>query len=111
MRTYFLMDRSVSSAIMNPQKVVREKIRRFTDLPNIGAAAARDFELLGFSEPGQLVGADPLHLYENLCLVTGTRHDPCVLDVFMSVTDFLAGGEPKPWWHFTELRKNKYGNL
>jgi len=96
---------------MNPQKVVREKIRYFTDLPNIGAAAARDFEVLGFSEPGQLVDADPLHLYETLCLVTGTRHDPCVLDVFMSVTDFLAGGEPKPWWHFTELRKKKYGNL
>jgi|GEM_PF-3294499 len=29
----------------------------------------------------------------------------------MSVTDFLAGGEPKPWWHFTELRKKKYGSL
>jgi len=96
---------------MNPQKAVREKIRYFTDLPNIGAAAARDFEVLGFIEPGQLIGADPLHLYESLCLVTGTRHDPCVLDVFMSVTDFLAGGEPKPWWHFTELRKKKYGSL
>jgi hypothetical protein len=32
---------------MNPSKVKREKIWRFTDLPNIGPAAARDFELLG----------------------------------------------------------------
>lgn len=79
---------------MNPQKVIREKVRRFTDLPNIGPAAAHDFELLGFSEPAQLAGADPLHLYESLCVVTGTRHDPCVLDVFMSVTDFLGGVRP-----------------
>lgn len=36
---------------MHPQKVAREKVYRFTDLPNIGPATARDFELLGFSEP------------------------------------------------------------
>jgi hypothetical protein len=96
---------------MNPQKVVREKVRHFTDLPNIGPAAARDFELLGFSDPTQLIGADPLDLYESLCVATGSRHDPCVLDVFMSVTDFLGGAAPQPWWHFTDLRKRKYGDL
>ena len=30
---------------MNPTKVARSKLVRFTDLPNIGPAAARDFEL------------------------------------------------------------------
>ena len=96
---------------MNPANVVRDKVRRFTDLPNIGPAAARDFELLGFTEPGQLAGADPLELYRSLCVATGTRQDPCVLDVFMSVTAFLAGGAPAPWWHFTEQRKRRYGRI
>lgn len=96
---------------MNPAKVVREKVRRFTDLPNIGPAAAKDFELLGFTEPRQLVGADPLDLYESLCAATGARHDPCVLDTFMSVTHFLEGGDPEPWWHFTGERKRRYGHL
>ena len=96
---------------MNPAKVVRAKVKRFTDLPNIGPAAAKDFELLGFKEPGELVGADPLHLYEALCVATGSRHDPCVLDTFMSVTHFLGGGAPEPWWHFTEQRKRLYGHL
>lgn len=96
---------------MHPAKVRRENIRQFTDLPNIGPAAAKDFERLGFTEPSQLAGADPLHLYQSLCVATGVRQDPCVLDVFMSVTDFLAGGEPKPWWHFTEQRKRRYGQL
>lgn len=96
---------------MNPSKVIRERIRHFTDLPNIGAAAARDFELLGFTHPAQLEGADPLDLYKSLCIATGSRHDPCVLDTFMSVTDFLSGNDPEPWWHFTERRKQQYGKL
>ena len=96
---------------MNPAKIVREKIRRFTDLPNIGPAGAKDFELLGFREPSELVGKDPLKLFQALCAATGSRQDPCVLDVLMSVTHFLDGGEPEPWWHFTEQRKRQYGHL
>jgi hypothetical protein len=83
---------------MNPAKVLRENVRRFVDLPNIGPAAAKDFELLGFSEPSQLVGADPLKLYQSL-------------DVFMSVTSFLQGESPEPWWNFTERRRRQYGQL
>lgn len=96
---------------MNPTKVVREKVRRFTDLPNIGPAAAKDFALLGFTEPSQLVGADPFTLYQSLCIATGLRQDPCVLDVFISVTSFMAGDAPKPWWHYTAQRKRQYTQL
>lgn len=96
---------------MNPDKIVREKVSRFTDLPNIGPAGAKDFEVLGFTEPSELVGADPLQLFEALCVATGTRQDPCVLDVFMSVTHFLDGGKPEPWWRFTAQRKRQYGHL
>lgn len=96
---------------MHPAKVVRSRVKNFTDLPNIGPASARDFELLGFSQPSQLVGADPWHLYQALCVASGTRQDPCVLDVLMSVTDFLAGAQPKAWWDYTEERKRRYGRL
>lgn len=96
---------------MNPSRVVREKVRRFTDLPNIGSAGAKDFALLGYMTPDQLRDADPLALYHALCLASGVRQDPCVLDVFMSVTSFLQGGAPEPWWHFTEQRKRMYGQL
>jgi hypothetical protein len=96
---------------MNPSKVVRSKVRRFTDLPNIGQAGAKDLALLGYTTPEQLSAADPLELYRSLCLATGVRQDPCVLDVFMSITVFLQGGMPEPWWHFTEKRKQRYGQL
>ena len=96
---------------MNPDKIIREKVRRFTDLPNIGRAGAKDFELLGFKEPSELVGAEPLKLFEALCAASGSRQDPCVLDVLISVTHFLDGGKAAPWWHFTDQRKRQYGHL
>ncbi|MBW2096682.1 MAG: hypothetical protein JRI80_17565 [Deltaproteobacteria bacterium] len=33
------------------------------------------------------------------------RHDPCVIDAFMSVVHFMGGGDPLPWWSFTPARK------
>jgi len=40
-----------------------------------------------------------------LCGKTGVRHDPCVIDVFMSITRFMDGEEPRPWWAYTDERK------
>lgn len=96
---------------MNPAKVTRDRLQRFTDLPNVGPALARDFVRLGFSEPARLAGADPHALYKSLCALTGTRQDPCVLDVFQSVTDFLAGAAPAPWWRYSARRKLAHRGL
>jgi hypothetical protein len=90
---------------MNPSKVVRAKVKQLTDLPNIGAASAADLRLIGIHEPAQLVGMSPFDMYEELCTKTGTRHDPCVIDVFMSATRFMEGDDPRPWWEYTEMRK------
>ncbi len=91
---------------MNPSKVVRENISKLTDLPNIGKASAADLELLGIAKPNDLLGQDPYEMYERLCIITGERHDPCVIDVFISVTCFINGDEPKAWWNYTVERKN-----
>ncbi|MCJ8321064.1 MAG: helix-hairpin-helix domain-containing protein [Colwellia sp.] len=90
---------------MNPSKVVRENVRKLTDLPNIGKAGAADLELLGIDKPEDLVGHDPYKMYERLCLLTSSKHDPCVIDVFISVTCFINGDEPKAWWDYTAERK------
>lgn len=90
---------------MNPSRVERARVRQLTDLPNIGKAMADDLRLLGIREPAQLKGKSPFELYERLCRLTGQRQDPCVLDVFMSVTVFMAGKPPRPWWDFTAARK------
>lgn len=90
---------------MNPQKVQRDQVRRLEDLPNIGKAMAGDLHRLGIHTPEQLIGQDASEMYERLCSITGKRHDPCVLDVFMSIVHFMAGGEPLSWWQFTARRK------
>lgn len=93
---------------MNPQKVDRAKIARLEDLPNIGQAMAADLRLIGIHAPQQLIGRDALDLYDALCMETGMRHDPCVIDVFMSVVSFMNGGPALPWWAFTAERKRLF---
>jgi hypothetical protein len=78
-----------------------------TDLPNVGPATAADLRLLGIARPADLRGRDPQRLYERLCALTGQRHDPCVLDVFTAVVDFMAGAPARPWWHYTAARKRQ----
>lgn len=90
---------------MNPAKVVRSEVKQLTDLPNIGKACAADLRLLGIETPVQLLGKNPYDMYQTLCDKTGQKHDPCMLDVFISITRFMAGDDPKPWWFYTEERK------
>jgi hypothetical protein len=94
---------------MNPSKVVRDKVVKLTDLPNVGKAGAEDLLLIGVHQPADLVGQCPFEMYRRLCKVTAAIHDPCVIDVFMSITSFMAGEEPRAWWHFTAERK-RYQN-
>ncbi|MBI5891425.1 MAG: helix-hairpin-helix domain-containing protein [Nitrosomonadales bacterium] len=93
---------------MNPRKVQRNKLFELEDLPNIGKTMAADLRCIGIRSPIQLAGRDPFQLYEALCQRTGVRHDPCVIDVFMSVVHFMDGGDALPWWSFTQPRKRTY---
>jgi len=91
---------------MNPNKVSRGNLRELTDLPNIGKAGAKDLNLLGILQPEQLIGKCPYEMYYALCLKTGVIHDPCVIDVFISITRFINGENPLPWWEYTQERKD-----
>lgn len=80
-------------------------------IPNIGPSLAADLRLLGILHPKELAGRDAFVLYQALCAKTGQRQDPCVLDTFMAVTDFMRGAEPAPWWTYTPQRKALYGQV
>lgn len=88
----------------NPE---RDKVSRLDALPNIGKAIAANLLLIGIDHPKKLIGMEPFKMYEDLCMVTGKRHDPCVIDVFMSAIHFMECGEPLPWWSFTQARKSQ----
>ena len=90
---------------MNPSKVSRDSLHALTDLPNVGPAFERDLMLLGIQRPQELTGQDPVELYHRLAELTGVRQDPCVLDVMISLTRFMDGDPPRPWWDYTAERK------
>lgn len=83
----------------------RDQYISLEQLPNVGPATAADLRLLGIRRPGDLIGRDPYVMYERLCRKTGQRHDPCVIDTFISVVRFMNGAPERPWWAYTAERK------
>lgn len=90
---------------MNPDRVRRDRLSRLEDLPNVGPAMVRDLRLLDIHAPADLIGQDAYAMYKELCLRSGVRQDTCVLDVFLSIVDFMAGGAARTWWSYTDERK------
>ena len=87
----------------------RTDIKSLQEIPNVGKAIEKDFNIVGVNSPKQLIGKDPYKMYNELCNATNQKHDPCVIDVFISAVRYMEGGPPKKWWEFTEERKNKLG--
>ena len=80
---------------------------QLSDLRNIGKAMLRDFDLLGITSVAQLAAQDADELYMRICLLTGTRHDPCVHDTYAAAIHQSKTGEALNWWAFTPLRKER----
>jgi len=91
--------------------MLRKEITKLIDIPNVGKAIEKDFILLGIKEPFELAGRDPYQMFRDLCKVTGEKHDPCVIDIFISAVRYMEGGPPKKWWEFTRERKQKEFSL
>jgi len=86
----------------NPNRATVSKLEA---LPNIGKSISADLNLIGINHPQQLIDQDPIKMYQALSAAKNQKVDPCVLDVFMAAVDFMNGGETKPWWRFTQKRK------
>jgi len=80
-------------------------------LPNVGQSIAGDLRLIGVQHPQELATRDALELYHALCRASGQRQDPCVLDTFMAITDFMRGAAAAPWWAYTPRRKRLHPGI
>ena len=87
------------------KSVNRADITDLEKIPNVGPAIAANLRLIGVLSPEDLLGKDPYMMHEDLCRITGVRHDPCVIDVFIAAVRFMAGEPAKPWWKYTPERK------
>ena len=105
MKAYEFRFKQRDGDAMNPSKVRRTHLSQLTDLPNVGPATAADLRLLGIQSPADVVGRDAYEMHAALTAATGQRQDPCVIDVFISITRFMQGEAPRAWWEFTAERK------
>jgi len=93
----------------SPKAASAAECTALEQLPNIGPALAADLRRIGIRNPADLRDEDAYALYRRLCLATGGRQDPCVLDTFMAVVDFMRGAPAAPWWKYTAERKATFG--
>lgn len=102
-------DQSVRRSL--PKARHADECLELEQLPNIGPSLAQDLRRVGIANPADLRGADAYQLYRRLCDITSTRQDPCVLDTFLAITDFMAGAPSAPWWRYTAQRKARFGEV
>jgi predicted GIY-YIG superfamily endonuclease len=104
------MTRREKSTMIQQQKTSTKgerEIAHLEDIPNVGPAIAADLRQLGITTPADLPGRDPYAMYDELCRVTGGRHDPCLLDTFIAAVRYMEGSPKKPWWKYTAERKRE----
>ncbi len=89
------------------EHVSRSELTKLEQIPNVGPAIAACLQRIGIDRPTDLRHRDPYALYQQLCEHDGKRLDPCVLDVMLAVTDFMAGNPGQPWWKYTAGRKKE----
>jgi len=73
-------------------------------LKNVGPATLHDLNLLGIEHIEQLKDKNPDELYERIQQITGTKHDPCVWDVFAAIIHEAKTGEKLPWWRWSRVK-------
>ena len=100
-----------AAVIKAPKAASAADCAALEQLPNIGPSLAADLRSIGITQPADLRSQDAYALYRRLCTVTGQRQDPCVRDTFMAAVDFMNGATAAPWWHYTPLRKARFGQV
>lgn len=92
-----------------PRPAKLDGTRSLADLVSIGPATLGDFALLKIRTVAELAEQEPQNLYDRLCRLTGTRQDPCVLDVFHAAVaqarDPNLPAAQCQWWYWSRLRK------
>ncbi len=86
----------------------RSEIRKLSKVCTAELVITEDSCLLGITSPRDLIGVDPVAVYQRLNHETRTFHDPCVLEVFLAAIDFMTVNPPRVWWKYPEQRKANY---
>lgn len=76
-------------------------------IPGVGPSIEQDLHDLGVRRVADLRGADPVALYERLCLQRGAHIDRCVLYVFRCAVYYASHERHDPeklkWWNWKDV--------
>ena len=89
---------------------IKDKIlKELQTIPGVGKSIAQDLWLLGIRSIDELKNKEPQKLYDEMCMLTNTRQDPCLLYVFRCAVYFASNKKHDPellkWWNW----KNRNG--
>ncbi|MBI4867512.1 MAG: hypothetical protein HY816_11225 [Candidatus Wallbacteria bacterium] len=83
--------------------------RELGELKSVGKATLGDLRRLGVTTVNELARRDPKEMYDELCRLTGVRHDPCCEDVFACAVaqarDPELPEEQRDWWFWSRQRR------
>jgi hypothetical protein len=75
-------------------------------IPGVGKSIAQDLILLGYNSISDLQGADPELMYDNMCKITNSKQDRCLLYVFKCAVYFAENKNHDPellkWWNWKD---------
>jgi len=89
--------------------MARGNMKKLKDLYSVGPQTIKDLEQLEIYSLDTLKEADPDNLFRQLCEITNSNQDPCVLDVFRCAVAQARNPklpkEQKKWWYWSKIRK------
>lgn len=87
-------------------KVSRKQLQPLMEIPGVGEKTALDLWGMGFREPADLKGSDPVELYDRLCISEGQTIDRCMLYVFRCAVYYASNEQHDPellkWWSWKD---------
>ncbi len=83
--------------------------RELKELRSVGKATIGDLRWLGITTVDELARRDPRQMYDELCQLTGARHDPCCEDIFACAVAQARNPqlpeEQRDWWYWSRRRR------
>ena len=84
----------------------RTALKELQTIPGVGKSIARDLYNLGYRSVSELKHADPIMMYERLCIQAGKHLDRCLLYTFRCAVYFASTKKHDPkklkWWNWKD---------
>lgn len=91
-----------------------EAKKELMQIPGVGKSIADDLIILGYNRINDLKNENPQKMYDELCRITKSHQDRCLLYVFRCAVYFAEAEKPEPelikWWNWSDENIEKAMN-